>query len=108
MPGEQTTFRTWASQLLTVGVPVIEISQQLGHRQVSTTLDHYSKYIDRGKAGHKHLERREGEVAADLLARLLEQSDVGVVAKQNGNLGTPVGTPSALEPSDEEQTAALH
>ena len=60
---------TFASQLLTAGVPLAYVSAQLGHAESSVTERHYARWIDRD--GYRRpLEVRPGEVPADLLARL--------------------------------------
>jgi integrase len=64
---------TFASQLLTAGVQLGYVSQQLGHSDVSVTARHNAKWA----GGDQYLSRlqiREGEVSADLLARLTKKS----------------------------------
>ncbi|MBW2316421.1 MAG: tyrosine-type recombinase/integrase [Deltaproteobacteria bacterium] len=64
---------TFASQLLTLGVPLTYISRQLGHRQVATTEKHYARY--QGDEYVDPLRREPWEVPADFLARTFaEQS----------------------------------
>ncbi len=60
---------TFASQLLTVGVPLGYVSLQLGHADVAVTARHYARWAGGDKWRRPpHLE--DGEVPADLLARL--------------------------------------
>ncbi len=61
---------TFASQLLTAGVQLGYLSAQLGHADLSTTARHYAKWC--GDAEYNDpMARREGEVPADFLARLV-------------------------------------
>jgi integrase len=60
---------TFASQLLTVGIPLGYVSEQLGHADVAVTARHYARYL--GAEGFRTpLALAPGEVPADLLARL--------------------------------------
>jgi integrase len=60
---------TFASQLLTSGISIQYISHQLGHASLSVTEKHYAKWI--GDDDYREPMRlEEGEVPADLLARL--------------------------------------
>jgi len=60
---------TFASQLLTAGITLQYISGQLGHESVGVTEKHYAKWI--GDDDYREPMRlEEGEVPADLLARL--------------------------------------
>ncbi len=64
---------TFASQLLTAGVQLGYVSRQLGHSDVSVTARHYARWA--GGDGYRNALRvRDGEVPADLLARLTEKS----------------------------------
>jgi hypothetical protein len=68
---------TFASQLLTVGIPIQWVSRQLGHGGVSITERHYAKYLGVGGDEFVYVEplRLEpGEVPADLLSRLQDCS----------------------------------
>jgi len=60
---------TFASQLLTAGVQLGYVSQQLGHADVAITARHYARWAG-GDAYRRPLEVREGEVPADLLERM--------------------------------------
>jgi integrase len=60
---------TYASQLLSTGVPLPYVSAQLGHADIAVTARHYSKWCG-GEGYRQPLTLREGEVPADLLARL--------------------------------------
>jgi integrase len=62
---------TYASQLLTAGVQLGYISRQLGHADVAITARHYARWCG-DDAYRRPLELAEGEVPADLLARLGE------------------------------------
>jgi integrase len=64
---------TFASQLLTAGVQVGYVSKQLGHSDVSVTARHYAKWID-DDADRRPMEVGEGEVPADLIARIADES----------------------------------
>ncbi len=59
---------TFASQLLTAGVQLGYVSQQLGHSDVSVTARHYARWAG-GDAYRRSLEPSEGEVPADLVSR---------------------------------------
>ncbi len=59
---------TFASQLLTCGVQLAYISEQLGHANTDVTAKAYAKWCGAGYRGRQEL--RRGEVPADLLARL--------------------------------------
>ena len=60
---------TFASQLLTCGVQLGYVSQQLGHADVAITARHYARWV--GSEEYRDPMRRlPGEVPADLLARL--------------------------------------
>jgi integrase len=60
---------TFASQLLTAGVQLGYVSKQLGHADVAVTARHYAKWVE--EDGYRRpLEVEEGEVPADLLARI--------------------------------------
>jgi integrase len=64
---------TFASQLLTVGIPIQWVSRQLDHGGVSVTERHYAKYLGEGGDEFLYVEPVRldpGEVPADLLARL--------------------------------------
>ncbi len=61
---------TYASQLLTVGIQLGYISEQLGHADVAITGRHYARWAGTGTY-RRPLEVRTGEVPTDLLARLV-------------------------------------
>jgi integrase len=62
---------TFASQLITCGVPLKYVSRQLGHSNTQVTERHYAKYlVDEGDDYRDPVPRLEGEVPADFLARL--------------------------------------
>ncbi len=60
---------TFASQLLSVGIRLPYVSKQLGHADVGVTVKHYARWTG-GNTYRSPLEVGEGEVPADLLARL--------------------------------------
>lgn len=64
---------TFASQLLSAGVQLAYVSHQLGHADVAVTARSYARWCG-GDAYRRPLEVAEGEVPADLLARLGEPS----------------------------------
>jgi integrase len=64
---------TFASQLLTAGVQLGYVSKQLGHSDVSVTARHYAKWVDDDAYRHP-LTVGEGEVPADLIARIATES----------------------------------
>jgi len=59
---------SFASHLLSLGIPLSYIQRQLGHLKPQTTSDYYARYIPEGYVSPPPLE--PGEVPADLLARL--------------------------------------
>src|SRR5262249_16420136 len=59
---------TYASQLLSAGIPQAYVSQQLGHATWAVTAHHYARWIPGDYVEPTRLE--PGEVPADLLARL--------------------------------------
>ena len=72
---------TFASQLLTTGVQLGYVSRQLGHADVSVTARHYARWAG-GDAYRNPLTVQDGEVPADLLARMagrLPQNDHSAV-----------------------------
>ena len=60
---------TFASQLVTCGVPIGYVSKQLGHAGIEITSKHYAKWAG-GDDYREPLRRKPGEVPADFLARL--------------------------------------
>ena len=60
---------TFASQLLTAGVNLAYISDQLGHADEGVTRRHYARWCAEGEY-REPMRLRPGEVPADLLARL--------------------------------------
>lgn len=77
---------TFASQLLTAGVALAYVSLQLGHRDLTTTDRYYAKWTE-GERYRAPLEIREGEVPADLLARIGR----GAQRRHNGARGGAAG-----------------
>jgi hypothetical protein len=59
---------TFASWLLTLGVPAPWVSEALGHADRAVTARHYARWIPGGD--DEPLRREPGEVYPDLLARL--------------------------------------
>ena len=68
---------TFASQLLTAGIQLGYIAEQLGHADVATTARHYARWAG-GKAYRRPLEVEPGEVPADLLERIDVMQGTGV------------------------------
>ena len=62
---------TYACWLLTAGVPLGYVSQQLGHSDVAVTARHYARWVG-GMEYREPMELEPGEIPADLLARLDE------------------------------------
>jgi integrase len=60
---------TFASQLLTAGVQLGYVSQQLGHADVGVTAKHYARWCG-GDLYREPMQLGPGEVPADLIARL--------------------------------------
>ena len=75
---------TYASQLLTCGVQLAYISEQLGHANTDVTASRYAKWCS-GVAYRRPLEVRAGEAPADLLSRLGEE---GTRARRQADLTT--------------------
>ena len=73
---------TFASQLLTAGITLQYISGQLGHESVGVTEKHYAKWI--GDDDYREPMRLDdGEIPADLLARLPEKVPTVVPTHKN-------------------------
>ena len=71
MPWRPKDLRdTFASQLLTAGMPLDYIKRQLGHSSVTTTEAHYARWCSR-EAYREPMRLEPGEVPADLLTRLV-------------------------------------
>ena len=64
---------TYATQLLSVGVPLAYLSNQLGHAAVGTTERHYAKWIEREEY-RRPIDLEPGEVPADVLTRLSKET----------------------------------
>ena len=77
---------TFASQLLTAGVPLAYVSAQLGHSNVGVTAQHYARWAG-GEAYRKPLDVdvAGGELPADLLARL--ESDMKATRPSDSESG---------------------
>jgi integrase len=67
---------TFASQLLTAGVHVAYVSQQLGHATWAVTAGHYARWVPKSYVEPMRL--APGEVPPDLLARLVIPSQDNV------------------------------
>jgi len=77
---------TYASQLLTAGVQLGYLADQLGHADVSVTAKHYARWCG-GKEYRAPAPLLPGEVPADLLARLpIVEHPYGVMT---GGFGVP-------------------
>jgi integrase len=75
---------TFASQLLTGGIQLGYVSEQLGHADVAVTAKHYARWIG-GAEYREPLQIAPGEVPADLLARLDHESQPGTLARADAN-----------------------
>ncbi len=64
---------SYASWLLSAGVQLGYVSEQLGHGDVSVTARHYARWMG-GATYREPLALEEGEVPADLLARIPSES----------------------------------
>ena len=64
---------TFASQLLTAGVQLAYVSEQLGHADIQVTSRHYAKWCG-GDVYREPMRLEPGEVPADLLARMVEEA----------------------------------
>jgi hypothetical protein len=66
---------TFASQLVSAGIPLHYVSRQLGHSTTGVTEAHYAKWIPgEGDLYVEPIRLDDGEVPADLLARLRAHS----------------------------------
>ncbi len=65
---------TFASWLLSLGVQLGYVSQQLGHADVAVTARHYAKWVG-GDAYREPMTLLPGELPADLLARVVEGAE---------------------------------
>jgi len=63
---------SFASHLLSNGIQLGYVSEQLGHGNVAVTARHYARWVG-GRRYQEPLVLRAGEVPADLLARLAEE-----------------------------------
>lgn len=64
---------TFASQLLSAGMPLAWVSRQLGHASIATTARHYARWVGDDLAAPPSL--GHGEVPTDLLARISYVAD---------------------------------
>jgi integrase len=90
---------TFASHLLTLGVPIQFVSRQLGHGGIQVTQTHYARYIGSGGDDFTYVSPPQlapGEVPADLLARIAD-------CYQIANAGDPFALPSDLAELDKVQ-----
>ena len=85
---------TFASQLLTCGVPLGYVSAALGHADVAVTARHYARWC--GDESREPMRRFLGEVWADLLARL-EESHQSPTISPAFDLGEDVTAWSNIE-----------
>ncbi len=63
---------TFACHLLTAGISLGYIAEQLGHANPQVTARHYARWV--GEEYREPLTLRDGEVASDLLARFEKDS----------------------------------
>ncbi len=104
---------TYASQLLTAGVQLGYVAQQLGHADIGVTARHYAalrgttRHYARWCGGSEYrepLQLEPGEVPADLLARLVE-SPQGLHSHDFGDDG-PFGGDLANDRDDRDSDGA--
>jgi len=77
---------TFASQLLTAGIQLGYISRQLGHSDVATTARHYARWTG-GDGYRAPFELEDGQVPADLLARIEAMADAPAHGRAHGDGG---------------------
>jgi integrase len=73
---------TFASQLITAGVQLGYASAQLGHSDVAVTAKHYARWAS-GDSYRAPMALDEGEVPADLLARLTKSPQKSPHSERN-------------------------
>ncbi len=62
---------TYATQLLSAGIPLGRVSKRLGHADMSMTAKHYAKWVESDDEDYREpMVLAEGEIPADLLARI--------------------------------------
>jgi len=83
---------TFASQLLTAGVQLGYVSQQLGHADVAVTARHYARWAG-GHVYRQPMTLAPGEVPADLLARLVADE-----SHQSPTTTEKAGSPTLVTP----------
>ena len=66
---------TFASWLVSLGAPLVWVSNALGHSDWSVTARHYAKWIEDSGAGRVNAQLDECEVWPDLLARVRASSE---------------------------------
>jgi len=82
---------TYASQLFSAGVQLGYVSRQLGHAEPTTTARHYAKWVGSEDDHYRPpVPLLEGEVPADLLARLAP--DVALKAREKSEKVTREST----------------
>jgi len=64
---------TFASQLLTAGVQLGYVSDQLGHADVAVTARHYARWV-RAAEYRPPMQLQSGEVPADFLGRMAQEN----------------------------------
>jgi hypothetical protein len=75
---------SFASHLLSAGVPLVYVSRQLGHKSQTLTERCYAKYLPGGDVYQPPEVLEVGEVPADLLARITrpKQTDFPMRSRQ--------------------------
>jgi hypothetical protein len=86
---------SYASLLLSAGIPLAFVSKQLGHQSMQLTERHYAHYMPDGDEYQAPESLARGEVPADLLARLTER------AKHPKTSQLPKAQPTGTERSQE-------
>ena len=86
---------TFASQLVSAGIPILYVSRQLGHSTTAVTERHYAKWIPGdGDLYVEPINLEAGEVPGDLLARLRSHSP------QIPHTGDPFDLPEVFKPPE--------
>lgn len=86
---------TFGSQLVSAGVPLPYVSHQLGHADVAVTARHYARWTG-GDDYREPVRLLQGEVPADLFARLALESDPTVTPLDETAEGAKIANPRPL------------
>jgi integrase len=77
---------TFASQLLSAGVQLGYVSQQLGHSNVAVTAGHYARWCGEGDEYRDPIVLKHAELPADVLARLVGSPPSPPSRRRRGSL----------------------